>query len=74
MSDTELRELAVMYYAISREDETALGYEIFLSVFIMLTEEQRTCFISDLRQRYREIVERSVSIGQKVLEKYLEPE
>lgn len=77
MSNDELRELAVMYYAVSREDETMFlpsNYEVFLSFLRLMTEEQRTCFMSRLRQRYEEIIEKSVWIGIEVLSQYLKPE
>lgn len=77
MSDIELRELHQKYWTISKEHPAAfpsLNFEEF-SAFLNGSEDQdRTCFISSLRQHYWELVEKSVPAGLRVIEKYLQPD
>lgn len=76
MSDIELRELHQMYWALSEEDPATFPgrkFEEFSAFLIRLEDRYLICFINSLRFHYRELVEKSVPAGLKVIEKYLQP-
>lgn len=77
MLDSKMRELHKMYYILGQEDAQclrAVNYEEFVTFFRALDETGQACFVANLRRRYSEYVEKQVSAGLEVVEKYLEPE
>lgn len=77
MSSDELRELYLMYWKLSKEDSATFpnrNFEKFSAFLNGLEDRHRICFVSSLRHRYWELIEKSVPAGLKVLEKYLQPD